>query len=91
VAHDEHGKLGAALGEWRDRATAACLAAYHDAMTDRRLWPADPKTADGLLTFFMLEKALNEIEHELSFRPEWLRVPLTGIIRMLSQPSFEAS
>jgi maltose alpha-D-glucosyltransferase/alpha-amylase len=34
---------------------------------------------------------LNEIEHELSFRPEWLRVPLTGIIRMLSQPSFEAS
>jgi maltose alpha-D-glucosyltransferase/alpha-amylase len=91
VAHDEHGKLGAALGEWRDRATNACLAAYHEAMTDQRLWPADPKAADGLLTFFLLEKALNEIEHELSFRPEWLRVPLIGIIRMLSQPSFEAS
>jgi len=67
------------------------LAAYHEAMTDQRLWPADPKAADGLLTFFLLEKALNEIEHELSFRPEWLRVPLIGIIRMLSQPSFEAS
>ena len=91
VAHDEHGKLGAALGEWRDRATAAFLAAYHEAMTDQRLWPSDPNAADGLLTFFLLEKALNEIEHELSFRPEWLRVPLIGIIRMLSQPSFEAS
>jgi maltose alpha-D-glucosyltransferase/alpha-amylase len=91
VAHDEHGKLGAALGEWRDRAAAAFLAAYHEAMTDRRLWPSDPNAADGLLTFFLLEKALNEIEHELSFRPEWLRVPLIGIIRMLSQPSFEAS
>ena len=91
VAHDEHGKLGAALGEWRDRATAAFLAAYHEAMTDQRLWPADPKAADGLLTFFMLEKALNEIEHELSFRPEWLRVPLAGIIQVLSQPSIEAS
>ena len=91
VAHDEHGKLGAALGEWRDRAASAFLAAYHEAMTDQRLWPADPNAADGLLTFFLLEKALNEIEHELSFRPEWLRVPLIGIIRMLSQPSFEAS
>jgi len=91
VANDEQGKLAAALGEWRDRATAAFVAAYYEAMTDQRLWPADPKAADGLLAFFLLEKALNEIEHELSFRPEWLRVPLTGIIRMLSQPSFEAS
>jgi maltose alpha-D-glucosyltransferase/alpha-amylase len=91
VAHDDHGKLGAALGEWRDRATGAFLAAYREAMTDQRLWPADPTAADGLLTFFLLEKALNEIEHELSFRPEWLRVPLSGIVKMLSQPSFEAS
>ena len=91
VAHDEHGKLGAALAEWRDRATIAFFAAYSEAMTDQRLWPTDSRAAEGILTFFLLEKALNEIEHELSFRPEWLRVPLTGIIRMLSQPTFEAS
>src|SRR5438552_2546138 len=91
VAHDEHGKLGAALGEWRDRATAAFFAAYSEAMTDQRLWPTDSRAAEGILTFFLLEKALNEIEYELTFRPEWLRVPLIGIIRMLSQPSFEAS
>ncbi len=91
MAHDEHGKLGAALAEWRDRAAAAFLAAYREAMTDQRLWPADPNAADGLLNFFLLEKAFYEIEYELSHRPEWLRVPLTGIIRMLSQPSFEAS
>jgi maltose alpha-D-glucosyltransferase/alpha-amylase len=91
VAHDEQGKLGAALAEWRDRATATLLAAYHDTLTDQRLWPADPRAADGLLTFFLLEKAMNEIEHELLFRPEWLRMPLIGILRMLSQSSFEAS
>jgi len=33
---DEQGKLGAALGEWRDRATAAFLAAYREIMTDAR-------------------------------------------------------
>jgi maltose alpha-D-glucosyltransferase/alpha-amylase len=59
-------------------------------MADRRLWPAEPDAADGLLTFFLLEKVMNEIEHELLVRPEWLRMPLTGMIRMFSQPS-EAS
>jgi maltose alpha-D-glucosyltransferase / alpha-amylase len=91
VAHDEHGKLGAALGEWRDRATVAFFAAYSEAMTDQRLWPTDPRAAEGILNFFLLEKALNEIEHELLYRPDWLRMPLTGIIRTLSQPPFEAA
>ncbi len=91
VAHDEHGRLGAALGEWRDRATVALLAAYHEAMADRRLWPSDPKAADRLLTFFLIEKAFSELEHELSWRPDWLRMPLAGIIRLLSPSAREAS
>ena len=46
---------------------------------------------NGLLNFFLLEKAFNEIEHELAHRPDWLRVPLTGMLRILSQQPFEAS
>jgi maltose alpha-D-glucosyltransferase/alpha-amylase len=91
VAQDEHGKLAAALAEWRDRASVAFLTAYHESMTDRRLWPSDPRASDSMLSYFLLEKALHEIEHEMSYRPDWLRVPLTGIIRMLSQQSIEAS
>jgi maltose alpha-D-glucosyltransferase/alpha-amylase len=91
VASDEHGKLGAALAEWRDRATAAFLAAYREVMTDQRLWPADPHEAERMLNFFLLEKAFYEIEYELAHRPEWLRVPLTGILRILSRHTQEAS
>ena len=91
VAHDEQGKLGAALGAWCDRATVAFLTAYRETMAQQRLWPADPKVAEGLLTFFLLEKAFYEVEYELSYRPDWLRVPLTGMIKFLSQPSPEAS
>jgi maltose alpha-D-glucosyltransferase/alpha-amylase len=88
VAPDEHGKLGAALAEWRDRAAEAFLAAYRDAMTDRRLWPADPQAAEAMLNFFLVEKALHEIEYELAHRPDWLRVPLTGMLQLLSpQPT----
>jgi maltose alpha-D-glucosyltransferase/alpha-amylase len=91
VASDEHGKLGAALSEWRDRAAAAFLAAYRETMTHQHLWPADRHAAGQLLNFFLLEKAFYEIEYELAHRPDWLRVPLTGMLRILSQHMNEAS
>jgi maltose alpha-D-glucosyltransferase/alpha-amylase len=91
VAPDEQGKLAGALVEWRDRSTAAFLAAYREIMTDARLWPAGPRAADAMLNFFLLEKAFYEIEYELAYRPEWLRVPLTGMLRILSRQPNEAS
>jgi maltose alpha-D-glucosyltransferase / alpha-amylase len=91
VAPDEYGKLGAALGEWRDRAAAAFLAAYREIMANAGLWPADPQAAEQMLNFFLVEKAFYEIEYELAYRPEWLRVPLTGVLRILSQNINEAS
>ena len=91
VNHDEAGKLAAALAEWRDRATAAFLAAYRETIAHQRLWPADPHAAEQMLNFFLLEKAFYEIEYELSHRPDWLRVPLTGILRILSSQLLEAS
>ena len=90
VAPDEHGKLGAALSEWRDRSAAAFLATYREVMTNQRLWPADPHAAGQMLNFFLLEKAFYEIEYELAHRPDWLRVPLTGMLRILSQQMNEA-
>jgi maltose alpha-D-glucosyltransferase/alpha-amylase len=91
VAPDEQGKLGAALAEWRDRAVATFLAAYRETMTNARLWPADPQAADSMLQFFLLEKAFYETEYELAYRPDWLRVPLSGVLRILSQRANEAS
>jgi maltose alpha-D-glucosyltransferase / alpha-amylase len=91
VAPDEDGKLAAALAEWRDRSVAAFLGAYRETMTDQRLWPADPNAAERMLDFFLLEKAIYEIEYELAHRPDWLRVPLTGMLRILSHHTNEAS
>jgi maltose alpha-D-glucosyltransferase/alpha-amylase len=91
LAPDEQGRLGAALAEWRDRAATAFLAAYREIMTNTRLWPADPQAADQMLNFFLLEKTLTEVEYELFHRPEWLRVPLNGMLRLLSRRPPEAS
>jgi maltose alpha-D-glucosyltransferase/alpha-amylase len=81
---DDDGKLGRALHDWRARSTEGVLAAYRASMTDPRLWPAKQRAADRLLDFFLLEKAFYEIEYELAHRPDWLRVPLSGMLRILS-------
>jgi maltose alpha-D-glucosyltransferase / alpha-amylase len=89
VAPDETGKLAAALEGWRERATAAFVGSYRDTLTDARLWPADSAAAEGMLNFFLLEKAFYEIEYELAHRPDWLRVPLAGTLRILKPYSEE--
>jgi maltose alpha-D-glucosyltransferase / alpha-amylase len=80
-----HGKISRALDDWRDRSVTAVLAAYREFMLDPRLWPTDAGDADRLLDFFLLEKACYELEYEMAHRPNWLRVPLAGIRRILSR------
>ncbi len=82
-APDENGKIAKALDDWRDRAVDAVLGAYHERLTDPRLWPQDRGKADRLLDFFLLEKVFYEIEYEMSYRPDWVRVPVRGALRIL--------
>ena len=90
-APEEHGRLAAALEAWRGRASAAFLSAYRETMDDNGLWPAERHAADGILDFFLLEKALYEIEYELAHRPDWLRVPLAGAVRILAPRNEEVT
>ncbi len=89
-ASDEQDRLVAALDEWRERATATFLTAYREAMTDRRLWPKDRPSADGLLRFYLLDQVFDELEYELSHRPGGVHAPLTGLLRILSSAESEA-
>jgi maltose alpha-D-glucosyltransferase/alpha-amylase len=83
VSADEDGRLADALTAWRGEATQTFLAAYYEAMSDQRLWPQDREAAENTLRFFLLEKAFYEIEYELAHRPDWLRVALSGALRVL--------
>ena len=84
-APDEQGKIARALGAWRDAAVAAFMTGYRHTLRDALLWPQSSPDADRVLDFFLLEKAFYEIEYELAHRPDWLRVPLAGTWRILSQ------
>jgi len=43
-----------------------------------------------LLDVFMLDKALYELGYELGSRPDWVAVPLRGIVEILETPPLEA-
>ena len=49
----------------------------------RALLPAGEQAIKRLLTVFELEKAVYELRYELDNRPDWVGIPVAGIVRML--------
>jgi len=68
--------------DWEQRARGAFLTAYFDTV-DSRLLPHGPDNANRMLTIFELEKAVYELRYELNNRPDWVRIPVAGIARLL--------
>jgi trehalose synthase-fused probable maltokinase len=50
---------------------------------DPALLPAGEQAIDRLLMVFELEKAVYELRYELDNRPDWVGIPVAGILRML--------
>ena len=71
--------------DWEDRARAAFLEGYYQHV-DPALLPAGQAAIDKLLAIFELEKAVYELRYEIDNRPEWVRIPVAGIARLLQEP-----
>jgi maltose alpha-D-glucosyltransferase/alpha-amylase len=46
-------------------------------------YPDNDDVARRLLQLFALEKVLYELRYELAQRPEWVRIPLAGLLEQL--------
>jgi predicted trehalose synthase len=55
----------------------------YQAVVDTSLVPYG-SSFEKLLAVFELEKAVYELRYELNNRPEWLSIPVAGIVRMLA-------
>jgi trehalose synthase-fused probable maltokinase len=71
--------------DWEQRARAAFLEGYFETV-DPALLPAGQAGVDKLLSIFELEKAVYELRYELNNRPDWVRIPVAGIARLLEAP-----
>jgi maltokinase len=72
--------------DWEARAREGFLDAYLGAV-DPSLLPAGRHGVDQLLSVFELEKAVYELRYELNNRPDWVRIPVAGILRLLEVPA----
>jgi maltose alpha-D-glucosyltransferase/alpha-amylase len=71
--------LGQAVHFWQSSVSAAFLSSYLDTAGDAEFCPRSREELKVLLRIFLLEKAMYELGYELNNRPEWVRLPLTGI------------
>jgi len=70
---------------WSRLVGSEFMRSYLDEMEDSPLLPDSPQAIDDLVSAFALSRALRELHWELITRPEWVRVPLAGLRRVLGQ------
>jgi trehalose synthase-fused probable maltokinase len=68
--------------DWEDRARETFLAGYRHTV-DSSLLPPGQQATDQLLAVFELEKAVYELRYELNNRPDWVEIPVAGILRLV--------
>ena len=69
---------------WEEQAREQFLDGYL-ATVDPTLLPSGQVAIERLLAVFELEKAVYELRYELDNRPEWVRIPVAGIQRLMEQ------
>jgi maltokinase len=70
--------------DWEQRCRSEFLDGYLET-ADQALLPSSRDQTERLLTVFELEKAVYELRYELHNRPDWVAIPVAGILRMLEQ------
>jgi maltose alpha-D-glucosyltransferase/alpha-amylase len=71
-----------AARQWLAQATDAFLGGYDETAGGAGLAQARAHVG-GLLELFVLEKALYELGYEVDNRPDWVRIPLQGLLDVL--------
>jgi len=68
---------------WQRWVSAAFLGAYLERAATASFVPARRSELATLLDAYVLEKAIYELAYELNHRPDWVRIPLAGILQIL--------
>ena len=61
------------------------LTAYFERTEGQHFVPLRPEARDLLLRCYTLEKAIYEMGYEMNARPDWLRIPLRGVLEAMER------
>jgi maltose alpha-D-glucosyltransferase / alpha-amylase len=71
---------------WVDSVSAVFLKSYLATAGNTSWVPQNQEDLELQLTTMLLEKALYELRYELNLRPDWVRIPLRGILDLVTPP-----
>jgi maltose alpha-D-glucosyltransferase/alpha-amylase len=74
---------------WHVWAGVTFLQKYLETAREASFLPADRQELATLLDVFLLEKAVYELRYELNTRPDWVEVPMSGIVELLEMMQAE--
>jgi len=87
ASHEQDDREGAERMEtwaktWQAWVSAAFLHTYLTTAGNSRIMPASRDDLETSLNAHLLEKAVYELIYELNNRPDWVRIPLSGIAQL---------
>ena len=71
---------------WYSWVSAEFLRSYLEMAETDAFLPPSREHLRTLLDAFLLEKALYELAYEVNNRPQWVRIPIEGVIQLLEAP-----
>ena len=74
-----------ALADWEASARRFFLEGYSRSTQGVASVPAASADFTALLELFLIEKALYELRYEIANRPDWLEIPLRGLMELTEQ------
>ncbi|HKO89492.1 MAG TPA: maltose alpha-D-glucosyltransferase [Burkholderiales bacterium] len=81
-APEQHQSMNQAVKDWRRSVTAAFMHGYRLATKDVPSVPREDEVLDDLVELFIIEKSLYEMRYEMDNRPDWLDVPVSGLLEI---------
>ncbi|MBV9053842.1 MAG: maltose alpha-D-glucosyltransferase [Hyphomicrobiales bacterium] len=78
-------RVGAVAAEWQRLANYAFLSAYEGTLRGSSISIGDRNARRRLLRFYILSKALYEVDYEANHRPDWVETPVRGVLAMLDE------
>lgn len=71
---------------WEKNVRVAFLQGYAEGAREAASYPENEDHTRQLIDLFTLEKALYEIRYELDNRPDWVGIPVKGVLDLIEEP-----
>jgi maltose alpha-D-glucosyltransferase / alpha-amylase len=85
IRKEDFGKLMPLVDQWQHYMSQFFIKAYLETVGDASFVPKNKEDLEILLTTFLMEKAVYEVDYEVNNRPEWVIIPLRGIKTLLKK------